>query len=104
MTVDMMPLIITEMASSKEPVGAVAVKDGINDEITYGAKGASIAPPAMAQAMKSIIDHSWRTILALRVWEKSAPLKPIESEIEPKAIIKKKASMKPMIINRNEGR
>ena len=53
-----MPLIITEMTRSKAPVGAAAIKDEINDEITYGAKGASIAPPARAQAIKSIIDHS----------------------------------------------
>ena len=58
MTKEMTPLMKTEMASSKEPVGAVAIKDEINDEITYGAKGANMAPPAMAQAMKSINDHS----------------------------------------------
>ena len=103
MPVDMMPLIITEMASSKELAGATAIKGEAIKDITYGAKGANMAPPAMVQAMKSINDHSWRTILALRLWEKSAPLKPIESEIEPKAIIKKYASMKPTIINRNEG-
>ena len=54
-----MPLIITEMARSKELTDELPpMKDDANKEITYGARGASMAKPAMRQATVAINDHS----------------------------------------------
>ena len=74
-----------------------------NDKPYITSKGASTPAPATKQTTKPNSDHSWRTILALRVAEKSAPLKPTWSETEARATAKKRPSRTRTIVFRRVG-
>jgi len=68
-----------------------------------GSKGDKTPKAAIPHAAKLMYDQVGRIIRGLWLTEKSAPLKPIDKAIEPKAKIKKRPSRKPTIISAVEG-
>ncbi len=67
------------------------------DNPTVNIAGASTAAPTTAQTTNPINDHSWRTILARRVCEKSGPLNPMVRATIPTAKRTKKPSREAVI-------
>jgi len=102
-TAAIMALTITGIVKSTPVIVANEKFAEKNAENNAGAKGAKMPKPARPQAAKLMYDHKGRIILALGVAVKSAPRKPIERAMEPKAKSKNSPSRKPTTIKLTGG-